>query len=56
MVETKCGHRFLVKCMHNWFDEANTCPMCRASIDEHDDVDIRRLSDDAFIEFIAQQY
>ena len=54
MVETICGHKFHVKCMHNWFDETNTCPMCRTAVDEYD-VDVHRLTDDEFVDFIAIQ-
>lgn len=54
MVETICGHKFHVKCMHNWFDQTNTCPMCRTPVDEYD-VDVHQLTDDEFVDFIALQ-
>ena len=55
MIETCCGHKFHLQCMHNWFDQSNTCPMCRTEVDEFD-VDVKRLTDDEFVDFIAQQY
>ena len=26
---TKCGHTFCKKCLERWFEEKNSCPMCR---------------------------
>ena len=54
MIETICGHKFHLNCMHNWFDQSNTCPMCRTEVDEFD-VDVQRLTDDEFVDFIALQ-
>jgi hypothetical protein len=40
-VYTLCGHLFCVKCILNWNDQQNTCPLCRKALIEfgvdHDD-------------------
>ena len=31
-VTTKCGHSFHKKCLDEWKNRANTCPMCRTEL------------------------
>ena len=28
----KCGHAYHATCIYKWLDQANTCPVCRASV------------------------
>ena len=41
-VYTVCGHLFCVKCILNWSEQQNSCPLCRRALiefadDDHDD-------------------
>jgi hypothetical protein len=38
-VFTLCGHLFCVKCLLKWWDNATTCPICRAEIFEQEEED-----------------
>ena len=33
--DTRCGHRFHVKCLVRWFATAENCPICRADLSVH---------------------
>ena len=47
-VYTLCGHLFCVKCILNWTDQQNTCPLCRRALIEfgEDDADDDNDDDD----------
>ena len=31
---TKCGHQFCSSCLDKWEEQSNSCPMCRAQLQE----------------------
>ena len=39
VVVTECGHRFHNKCIHTWFENHVTCPLCRVVAGLIDDVE-----------------
>lgn len=45
-VYTVCGHLFCVKCILNWNDQQNTCPLCRRALIEIGDDDADADDDD----------
>ena len=47
---TMCGHLFCVKCLLKWWDNATTCPICRAEIFEQEEEDDHADVNDAAVE------
>ncbi|XP_028397943.1 RING finger protein 141-like isoform X2 [Dendronephthya gigantea] len=36
-VSLACAHSYCKECIHQWFDEHKTCPICRKKVDGHEE-------------------
>lgn len=44
VVETvKCGHKFHLGCIREWFMNRPTCPLCRSAVEEEGGIDITNV-------------
>ncbi len=52
-VFTLCGHLFCLRCLLKWWDNATTCPICRAELLEQEDASVNAAESDTTNEVIA---
>lgn len=36
-IQMPCGHNFGLSCIREWLNSSNTCPLCRTTIESHDE-------------------